>query len=564
MKRTVVVMVSIWFLSSPFGGVTAFASENPEQTERVLSNLEWRNVGPVNMSGRIADVEGVAGDPRVIWVGSASGGVWKTTNGGLNFKPVFDDQQIASIGDLCLAPSNPDVVYVGTGESAVRNSVSFGNGVYKTTDAGQSWTHLGLEDTRHISKVLVHPEDPDTVWVGALGHMSGPNEERGVFRSTNGGASWEKVLYLDDRHGVSDMAIDASNPNILFACLWHFDRKPWTHTSGSEKGGVWRSVDGGSSWTKIEKGLPKLMGRIGVEVSRSNPEVVYVIAESDKGTLFRSDDRGVTFRRVSEQRQIVSRGFYYTHVRIDPANEDRIYTVAGSLFRSIDGGKTFERISKTTHVDYHALWIDPSDPHRLWQGQDGGVAVSYDHGETWEPLRNLPVGQFYQVYADNRQPFYFVGGGLQDNGAWYGPSRTREPSGILQDDWRMMSDGDAYWVVPDVDDPDRVISEWQAGGIVRTDLRTRRQTDISPQPRRNDGGPAADLEYRFNWNAPIIRSPHDQDTIYFGANVVFKSPDFGDTWEIISPDLTTDDPEKQGEAGGPAWKENTTAEYHCT
>jgi photosystem II stability/assembly factor-like uncharacterized protein len=394
--------------------------------------------------------------------------------------------------------------------------------------------------------------------------MSGPNAERGVFRSTDGGASWEKVLYLDDQHGVSDMAIDPMNPKILFACLWHFDRKPWTFTSGSDKGGVWRSVDGGSSWTKIEQGLPKLMGRIGVAVSRSNPEVVYVIAESNGGTLFRSDDRGLSFHKVSDQRDIVSRGFYFTHIRVDPLDEDRVYAVAGSLYRSIDGGESFERISKTTHVDYHALWIDPADPARLWQGQDGGVAVSYDRGDSWEPLRNLPIGQFYQVYADNRQPFYDVGGGLQDNGAWYGPSHTREPFGILEDDWRMMSDGDAYWVVADVDDPDRVISEWQAGGIVRTNLRTRQQTDISPQPRRNDGGPVEELEYRFNWNAPIVRSPHDPDTVYFGANVVFKSPDFGTAWEIISPDLTTDDPAKQGQAGGPAWQENTTAEYHCT
>ena len=548
-------------------GLVATASAAPESRDHANSpfaNLEWRNIGPVNMSGRVADVEGVAGNPRVVWVGSASGGVWKTTDGGLTFEPVFDEQPIASIGDIGVAPSNPDVVYVGTGESAVRNSVSFGNGVYKTTDGGQTWIHLGLDDTRHISKVLVHPTDPDTVWVGAVGHMSGPNEERGVFRSTDGGASWQKVLYLDDQHGVSDMAVDPTNPKILFACLWRFDRKPWTFTSGSEEGGVWRSVDGGSSWTKIEKGLPKLMGRIGVAVSRSNPEVVYVIAESDEGTLFRSDDRGLSFQKVSDERDIVSRGFYFTHVRVDPVDENRVYAVAGSLYRSIDGGENFERISTTTHVDYHALWIDPDDPSRLWQGQDGGVAVSYDRGDNWEALRNLPIGQFYQVYADNRQPFYDVGGGLQDNGAWYGPSRTREPLGILEDDWRMMSFGDAYWVVADIDDPNLVISEYQAGGIVRTNLRTRQQTDISPQPRRNDGGPVEELEYRFNWNAPIVRSPHDKDTVYFGANVVFMSPDFGTTWKIISPDLTTDDPAKQGDAGGPAWQENTTAEYHCT
>ena len=561
MRRT---LVSVCVLGVVLSTGVVVAADSDAVTPDVFANLEWRNVGPVNMSGRVADVEGVSGDPRILWVGSASGGVWKTTNGGLTFKPVFDEQPISSIGDIGLSPSNTDIVYVGTGESAVRNSVSFGNGVYKTTDGGQSWTHLGLEDTRHISKVLVHPTDPETVFVGALGHMSGPNEERGVFRTRDGGASWEKVLYLDDRHGVADMAMDPNNPKILFACLWHFDRKPWTHTSGSEEGGVWRSVDGGDTWTKIEKGLPKLIGRMGVEVARSNSEVVYLIAETHEGTLFRSDDRGLSFSKVSEEAEIVSRGFYYTHMRIDPTDENRIYAVASSLYRSIDGGRNFDRISRSTHVDFHALWIDPEDPGRLWQGQDGGVAVSYDRGESWEPLHNLPVAQFYQIYADNREPFYFLGGGLQDNGAWYGPSRTREPFGILEDDWRMMSFGDAYWIVANEENPDIVISEWQGGGIVRTDLRTRHQTDISPQPRRNDGGPVGELEYRFSWNAPIVRSPHDPDTIYFAANVIFKSPDFGTTWEIISPDLTTDDPAKQGDAGGPAWKENTTAEYHCT
>jgi len=537
-----------------------------------FDHLEYRNIGPVNMSGRVADVEGVPGDPNVVWVGAASGGVWKTVDGGLTFEPVFDDQPISSIGDIGLAPSNPDVVYVGTGESAVRNSVSFGDGVYKTTDGGQTWSHVGLDGTRHISKVLVDPRDPNTVYVGALGSIYGPSEERGVFKSSDGGATWHKVLYLDDAHGVADMEMDPTNSNILYATLWRFERKPWTHHSGDEEGGVWKSVDGGATWTKLDgrgpdgdqKGLPKLLGRIGVQVAPSHPETVYVIAESDEGTLFRSDDRGVTFTKVSDEAGIVSRGLYYTHLRIDPADENRLYAVSSRLQLSIDGGKTFRRISSTTHVDFHALWIDPTDPDRLWQGQDGGVAVSYDRGETWEPIRSLPIAQFYQIYADDRQPFYWLGGGLQDNGTWIGPSRTREPAGILEDDWRMISFGDAYYVVAHPDDPDLLISESQGGAIVRTHYETRQQEDISPQPRRNDGGPVGDLEYRFNWNAPIVASPHDGKTIYFAGNVLFKSPDFGETWEIVSPDLTTDDPAKQGPAGGPVWYENTTAEYHTT
>lgn len=529
-----------------------------------LGQLAWRNIGPVNMSGRVADVEGVPGNPRVVYVGAAAGGVWKTDDAGLTFKPVMDDQPVASIGDIALAPSNPEVIYVGSGESNARNSVSSGNGVYKSTDGGKTWSHTGLTDTRHISRVLVHPHNPDVVYVGALGHLFGPNAERGVFRSVDGGRTWEKVLYLDDRHGVADMDMAAGNPNVLFAGLWYFDRKPWTHTSGSEKGGVWRSVDGGRTWKKLDKGLPKLMGRIGVKVAPSDPRVVYVIAESNEGTLFRSDDGGDTFKKVTDKTDIVSRGLYYTDMRVHPTNPDVVFAVASLLQKSIDGGKTFQRISRNTHIDFHALWIDPTSPDRMWQGQDGGVAVSYDGGTSWEPIRNMPLAQFYQIHADHREPFYYVGGGLQDNGTWWGPSRTREPAGILEDDWRMPSFGDAYYVTTHPDDPEIMISESQGGNILRTDLRTRQQVSISPQPKRNDGGPVSQLKYRFNWNSPIVASPHDGKTVYFAGNVVFRSRDFGTTWETISPDLSTNDPEKQKDAGGPVWKENTTAEYHCT
>lgn len=535
----------------------------PEQPE-AFASLNYRPIGPLNMSGRVADVEGIPGNPDVLYVGSASGGVWKTTDGGITFKPIFDDQPIQSIGDMALAPSNRAVIYVGSGESNVRNSVSFGNGVYRSNDAGATWQHIGLKDTRHISRVMVHPQNPDWVYVAAVGHIYGPNENRGVFRSKDGGENWEKVLYIDEMHGAADIDMSPGNPNVLFAGMWHFQRNPWDHDSGSENGGVYKSTDGGESWTKITKGLPKLMGRIGVKVAPSNPDVVYVIAESNEGVLFRSDDGGESFRKVNDDVGIVSRGFYYTDLRVDPQNEDRVYSVASRLWRSIDGGKNFETFSQSTHVDYHSLWIDPEDPSRMWQGQDGGIAVSYNAGDSWEPIRNLPLAQFYQIYVDDREPFYYTGGGLQDNGTWIGPSRTKEFAGILPDLWNMISFGDAYFVVPHPDDPNIIISESQAGGIVKSDVNTMRQADISPQPRRNDGGPVGELTYRFNWNAPIIQSPHDPMTVYFAGNVVFKSTDFGESWSIISPDLTTDDPEKQGNAGGPVWNENTTAEYHCT
>jgi photosystem II stability/assembly factor-like uncharacterized protein len=563
--------VVVLFFSLLISGQGLVVAQRPSTTQdqarpavdaSVFERLEWRSIGPANMGGRTTDVEGVPGNPNIVYVGTGCSGLWKTTNGGVTWTPIFDRQGTSSIGDLAIDPNNPDVVWVGTGESNTRNSVSFGDGVYKSLDGGKTWQHVGLKDSERVSRVLIHPQNPDIVYVGALGHAFGPNEERGVFMTTDGGKTWQKTLYVDPQHGVSDMDIDPGNPNILYAAMWHFERKPWTHRSGSEKGGVFKSIDGGRTWRQLTNGLPKLLGRIGVKVAPSNPNVVYVIAESKEGTLYRSDDRGETFRQVSKEARIVSRGFYYTDMRVDPTDENRVYAVASILFVSIDGGRTFRRISGRTHIDYHTLWIDPKNPNRMWQGQDGGVCVSYDRGETWQYVNNVPLGQFYQVHADTRLPFYYVSGGLQDNGSWTGPSRTREPAGILNDDWRMVSFGDGFYIVNHADDPDLYLSESQGGSIVRTDFRTREQQAVSPQPRR--AGAAKELKYRFNWNSPVALSPHDKNTVYFGGSVVFKSTDFGKTWQSISPDLTTNDPEKQKDAGGPVWPENTTAEYHCT
>ena len=531
---------------------------------KTFDRLEWRAIGPANMGGRATDVEGVAGNPNLVYAATASGGLWKTLNGGLTWTPIFERESTISIGDIALDPKNPEVIWVGTGESNVRNSVSFGDGVYKSTDGGKTWRHLGLKDSERISRIVINPLNTEAVYVGALGHAFGPHPERGLFATFDGGQTWQKTLYVDVEHGVSDLDIDPANPNILYAALWRFQRKPWTHASGSEKGGVFKSVDGGRNWKKLAGGLPALLGRIGVKVAPSNPNVVYVIAESKQGTLYRSDDRGETFRQVSKDRNSVGRGFYYADLRVDPTDENRVYAVAGSLQLSIDGGRTFRRISNRTHSDYHSLWIDPRNPSRLWQGQDGGIAVSYDRGESWEYVNNLPLGQFYQIHADNRLPFYWVSGGLQDNGTWIGPSRTREPAGILNDDWRMLSFGDGFHVMSHPDDPDLLLSESQGGNLLRTDLRTREQQLVSPQPRSNAGGPASGLKYRFNWNTPLVGSWHDKSTVHFGGNVVFQSRDFGRTWESISPDLTTNDPLKQKEAGGPIWFDNSTAENHCT
>jgi len=554
---------------------SATPSPSPEETpapttgakspfESAFERLEWRSIGPANMGGRTADVEGIPGNPNVVYVATASGGLWKTVNGGTTWKPIFERQGTFSLGDIALAPNNPDVVWVGTGESNVRNSVSFGDGVYKSNDGGKNWQHLGLRNTEHISAILIHPTNPDIVYVGALGHAFAPNEERGVFMTTDGGKTWTKTLYIDKEHGVADLEMDPTNPNILYAGMWSFERKPWTHRSGSEKGGLFKSIDGGRTWNKLTNGLPKLLGRIGVRVAASNPNVVYAIVESKEGTLYRSDDRGETFKQVSKQTNIVSRGFYYTRVRVDPNNENHVYAVASTLYESIDGGKSFRSITGKTHIDYHAFWQDAKNPKRIWVGQDGGIAVTNDGGETWEPIYNIPLGQFYQIHADNRLPFYYVMGGLQDNGAWTGPSRTREPSGIMNDDWRMISFGDGFYILNNPDDPEIYISESQGGNILRTDFRNREQQEVNPWGRGSGDGAALGEKFRFNWNAPILLSPHDKNTLYFGGNVLFRSLDFGKTWEQISPDLTTNNPDKQKDAGGPVAFENSTAEYHTT
>ena len=532
--------------------------------ETALSALEWRSIGPANMGGRVADIEGVAGDPNIVYVATASGGLWKTTNGGTTWKPIFERQGTISIGDIALAPGNPNVIWVGTGESNVRNSVSFGDGIYKSTDGGTTWHHMGLKESERISAIVVNPNNTEIVYVGALGHAFGPNDERGVFMTTDGGKTWSKTLFIDNQHGVSDLEIDPTNPNILYAGMWSFDRKPWTHRSGSEKGGLYKSIDGGRTWKKLTNGLPKLIGRIGVRVAPSNTNVVYAMTESKEGTLYRSDDAGETFKMVSKNEQIVSRGFYYATVRVHPNDENHVYGVASTLFVSVDGGKTFRSITGRTHIDYHAFWQDPKNPKRIWNGQDGGVAVSYDGGETWEAVYNMPLGQFYQIHADNRLPFYNVMGGLQDNGSWTGPSRTREPAGIMNDDWRMVSFGDGFFMINNPDQPDEYLSESQGGNILLTDFRNREQQAVNPWGRGSGGGPAESQKYRFNWNSPIVFSPHDKLTVYFAGNVVFKSPDFGRTWEQISQDLTTNDPAKLKDAGGPVAVENTGAEYHST
>jgi photosystem II stability/assembly factor-like uncharacterized protein len=526
-----------------------------------FETLSYRQIGPAIMGGRATDVEGVPGNPNIVYGATAGAGLLKTENAGITWTPLFEREGTLSIGDIALDPRNPEVIWLGSGEANMRNSVSFGDGVYKSLDGGKTWHHMGLRETEHISRVLVHPLNPDIVFVAAIGHAAAPNAERGVFRTVDGGKSWEKVLYIDDKHGASDLDIDPQNPNIVYAAMWRFERRAWTHTSGSEQGGVYRSTDGGATWKKLEKGLPKLLGRIAVKVAPSKPNVVYVAAESKEGVFFRSADYGDTFTEISKDRNIVQRGFYFTDIRVDPQNENRVYTLTTPLQVTIDGGKTWSEISSKTHVDYHAIWIDPTNPKRIWQAQDGGFAVSYDQGAHFEYRNNFPMGQFYQVNADMALPFYNVSGGLQDNGTWVGPSRTRDREGILNDDWRMIAFGDGFYAVPHPEDPNLYLAEAQGGALRLVNKLTGASIPVSPQ---TDDDFVQNLKYRFNWNTPIVASPHGKTTVYFGANVLFQTNDFGKTWEPISPDLTTNNRDKLKPAGGPVWLDNSTAENNNT
>jgi photosystem II stability/assembly factor-like uncharacterized protein len=522
-----------------------------------FAKWEWRNLGPATMGGRISDIDASPSDPNHIYVAAGSGGLFRTTNGGTTWTSIFDRQTTISIGGIAIDPRNPDTVWVGTGEANLRNSVSFGDGVYVTRDAGRTWTSAGLKDTQTISRILVDPVNSETVYVAAVGHAFGPNPERGVFITRDGGKNWSKTLYIDDQHGASDLDINPSDPNILYAAMWHFDRKPWTFESGSENGGVFRSNDGGRTWTKLTNGLPKRMGRIGVKVAPTNPKIVYVIAESNEGTLFRSSDGGNSFTQISNNRDLVGRGYYFADMRVDPTDENRIYVLNNNLVVSTDAGKTFRRIAGKVHGDLHALWINPRDPRLMWEGHDGGLAVSRDRGDTWEQVNNLSLAQLYRVSADNRAPFYNVTGGTQDNGTWTGPSRTREPSGILNDDWRMVNGVVGFESLTDPEDPDVLVTEQPGGVLLRTNMRTREQHQVGPQLRSNSGGNASGLKYRFNWDAPLVRSPYGKNTIYLAGNVLFQSSDLGNNWEPISHDLTKNDPSKMKDAGGPVWIENS-------
>jgi photosystem II stability/assembly factor-like uncharacterized protein len=536
-----------------------------------VSGLGARNIGSAQMSGRVAALDAVKEGKRLtVYVGAASGGVWKSVNGGTTFKPVFDKQPVQSIGAVTIDPKNPKVVWVGTGEAWTRNSVSIGDGVYKSIDGGDNWTNLGLRESERISKILVDPSNTDTVYVCATGKLWSDSDERGVYKTTDGGKTWAKVLKgANPSTGCSMMSMDASNPKTVYAGMWDFRRRGWTFRSGGETpeapsaSGLFKSTDGGATWTELTeasaKGLPpKPWGRVAVSVAPSKPDVVYAFVEAviPKDGLYRSDDGGRTWAQLDRSQNMIWRPFYFANLIVDPKDENKIYKPDLSLIVSNDGGKSFSNISGGAHGDFHDLWVNPENTDHIIAGDDGGLWYSYDGGNRWWKAQNLPVSQFYHVSVDDARP-YRVYGGLQDNSSWVGDSQY--PGGITNSRWENMYGGDGFWMFADPTDPDYIYAEYQGGYIARINRKTHESRDIKPLPSYGEA------KLRFNWNAPIHLSPTQKGTIYLGSQYLFRSRDRGQTWERVSPDLTTNDPEKQKqEQSGGVTVDNSAAEMHTT
>ncbi|HVR09480.1 MAG TPA: glycosyl hydrolase, partial [Thermoanaerobaculia bacterium] len=525
--------------------------------------LRWREVGPYR-GGRSAAVAGVASDRATYYFGGAGGGVWKSTDAGRSWRNVSDGAFGGSIGAVAVAALDPNVVYAGTGEETVRGNVSEGDGMWKSTDAGKTWKRAGLPDSRHITRIRIHPRNPDLVYAAVLGHLFGPNPQRGVFRSTDGGASWQRVLHVDDNAGAVDLAMDPANPRVLYASLWRVRRTPYSMESGGPGSGLWKSTDGGDTWTDLSHaaGLPKgTLGIIGVTVSPTDSDNVYAIVEADGGGVFRSRDGGKTWQKTSSDHELTQRAWYYNRIFADPADAESVYVVNVFFLHSKDGGKTFSSI-RVPHGDNHDLWIDPADPRRMIESNDGGANVSEDGGRTWTPQDNQPTAQIYRVTTDSRFP-YRIYGAQQDNSALRIASRGDGP-GIGRRDWEPTAGGESGYIVADPRNPEVVYGGSYGGFLVRQNHATGEVRDINPWPDNPMGAGAADLEYRFQWNFPIAVSPHDPRVLYVGANVLFKSDNEGQSWTAISPDLTRNDKSRQGSSGGPITKDNTSVEYYDT
>ena len=504
----------------------------PLSLKEAAANLPFRNIGPGNPGGRVDDIAVVESDPRIFYVATAAGGIFKTENSGTTFTPITDKLPNSTIGDIAIAPSDPSILYVGMGEANNRQSSSWGNGVYKSMDAGKTWTHLGLGDTHHIGRIVVHPTNPDIVYVAAGGHLWGPNKERGVFKSIDGGKTWQNVLFLNEDTGASDIAIDLQSPNTLYVAMYQRRRTPWGFNGGGPHSGLYKTVDGGANWTKLKGGLPETgeTGRIGIDIYRKNPNIVYVSYENAKGGIFRSDNKGETWTHMSDYNP---RPMYFSQIRVDPTNDQRVWLAGVSLAFSEDGGKTWQQnVSRTIHADIHAIWIDPSNSDHVFIGCDGGVNITWDRARTWDYVNTITIAQFYEVAFDMKRP-YTVCGGLQDNGSWCGPSATLHDQGITNDDWFKVYGADGFYAGVDGEDNDIVFAEGQDGNLQRRNLKTGEVRSIRPDPKEGEE------HYRFQWNSPLLVSKHAPQTIYYGGNYLFKSSDRGDTWRKLGPDLTT-------------------------
>ena len=530
--------------------------------EQAMKGIEWRQIGPFR-GGRVLAVTGVVGDPSTYYFGAVAGGVWKTTNSGLTWTPLTDKTGIMSIGAIAVAPSDPNVIYVGTGESCVRGNISFGDGMYRSVDGGKTWAHIGLEDSRHIAKILVSPTDPNLVYVAAFGHAYGTNEMRGVYRSADGGKTWQRILYKDNKTGAIDLDFDPHNSHILFAALWEANRTPWGMTSGGPGSGLYRSADGGDTWKHLEgHGLPEgVLGRIGVSVSGADSNRVYAIIEAQKGGIYRSDDAGESWHLVNGDHRYTQRAWYFHHIFADPANADTLYVLNTAIYRSVDGGKSFSFV-RAPHGDNHGLWIDPTNPKRMINGNDGGATISSDGGKSWSTQLNQPTAQFYHVAVDNDFP-YHIYGAQQDNSTIGIASRS--DSGVIdRPSWHAVGGGESGYVVPDPQDSNIVYAGSYDGLITRYNQKNNQEQDISPWPLNPMGAGAADLVHRFQWTAPIMMSANDPGALYFGGEAVFKTTDGGMSWTQISPDLTRNDKSKQQSSGGPLTQDNTSVEYYDT
>ncbi|MFZ1138078.1 MAG: hypothetical protein WAN76_02795 [Candidatus Sulfotelmatobacter sp.] len=546
------------------GAPATEADQEEREAEGPWKGMQYRLVGPFR-GGRVVAVSGVVGQDDVYYFGAVAGGVWKTTDGGLNWKPTFDKTKDASpsIGAIAVSESDPNVIYVGTGEACIRGNIVGGNGVWKSVDAGKTWKFVGLGDTHAIGRLAVHPKNPDIAFVAALGHPFADNEERGIFRTRDGGKTWEKVLYKDAKSGGIDVVFDPSNSNILFAALWQAKRTPWSLDSGGPGSGLYRSIDGGTTWKELKgHGLPEgVLGRIGVTVSGANPSRVWAVIEAEKGGIYRSDDGGDSWHLMTDDHRFRQRAWYYSHIFADPKSAETVYILNTGVYRSNDGGKTFNQL-RAPHGDNHALWVDPTNPKRLINGNDGGATISTNGGESWTSQYNQPTAQFYHVTTDNRFPYYIYGA-QQDNSTVGIASASAEGS-IDRPDWYDVGGGESGYIAPDPTDPLIVYAGSYGGEITRHDQHTHEEQAINPWPVNPIGWAAADVKHRFQWTEPIVFSPHDPKTLYFAGEVLFKTTDGGMSWTIISPDLTRNDKAKQAASGGPITKDNTGVEVYDT